>query len=108
MNSEKPLFSMTVNEFMRLMDSKKPSSQSAKTQNVRVNLETDSKDIIWVAKVTNLAHSTIRSKVCRGEIPFKKRGKPLIFSEEAIISWLENSRPKNEASFDFTPNHKKK
>jgi len=108
MNNEKPLFSLTVNEFNQLMDLKISESQTVKAQsNVLVHPKTDSKDINWVSKITNLSTSTIRSKVCRGEIPFKKRGKPLIFSEKDIISWLENNRPKNKSSIDFTPKHKK-
>lgn len=52
--------------------------------------------IKWVSDYTGLAETTIRSKVSKEEIPYKKRGKPLLFSKEKIVEWNENGRQRND------------
>ncbi|MBP8115451.1 MAG: helix-turn-helix domain-containing protein [Chitinophagaceae bacterium] len=53
--------------------------------------------------LTSLSERTIRWKVSRGEMPFKKRGKPLMFSKSDLFKWIEDGKPKVVQEADFAP-----
>lgn len=105
MKNLNPLFSLTVDEFSELLDEKLKQYRKIDANETYL-LDTDNVSIEWVESHTKLKKSTIRSKVCKGEIPCKKKGKPLVFSKESILNWLDNGRPKNKPEEDFIPKFK--
>ena len=110
---DNPISSLSQTEFRDLMLDILSKNWSLKsTQNFLQSLEppneTDVKCISWVSENCNLKLSTIRSMVSRGTIPSISRGKPLQFSKNKIIEWMENGRPKVNQVIDFAPIRKTK
>ncbi len=46
------------------------------------------------SKLLNLSVSTIYSKVCRGEIPFNKKGKRIYFFRHELMKWIKLGKMK--------------
>jgi excisionase family DNA binding protein len=44
------------------------------------------------AKFLNLAAPTLYKKTSKGEIPFLKSGKKILFNKARLIEWLNNSK----------------
>ena len=94
----KPLYSLTVGEYIEL--NKKAFSEEAEKiihskQNEAAPQKAES-DIIFmddVTKLTGYKKATLYSKVCRFEIPVLSRRKPLTFSRQAIIDWINDGKP---------------
>jgi hypothetical protein len=102
MNLSTPIFALTVSEFSELIQEQLKSLHPP-LKNQSTNLETDNVDINWVSENLKIPKSTIHTKVCRMELPCKKRGKPLVFSKNEIIEWNEKGRPKVFQEIDFAP-----
>ncbi len=102
MNLSTPLYALTVSEFSELIQEQLKSLQPP-IKNLITNLETDNVDINWVSENLKIPKSTIHTKVCRMEMPCKKRGKPLIFSKNEIIEWNNSGRAKVIQEIDFAP-----
>ena len=106
---EKPLFSLTVEEFMTLnqkMLSEKFGSMLEEVKKQTGN-EKSPKDIIFltdVCEITGYKKPTVYSKVSRGEIPVLSNNSPLTFSRKAIIDWISMGRP---SAADFMVSQKK-
>ena len=100
MNLSTPIFTLTVSEFSELIQEQLKSLQPP-IKNQSTNLETDNVDINWVSENLKIPKSTIHTKVCRMEMPCKKRGKPLIFSKNEIIDWNNSGRPTVVQEIDF-------
>ena len=92
-----PLFNLTVEEFENLSrnlfaaEAKRLLEKQDKTKQQKAL-----PDIIFVDEIINLTgykKSTIYSKVSRYEMPVLSRRKPLTFSREAILSWIQNGKP---------------
>lgn len=101
MDSSTPLFALTVGQFSALIQELNLSQIPIIKQDIV--FETDSVDINWVSENLKIPKATIRTKVSRDEMPFKKRGKPLIFSKKEILEWYENGKPKVVQEIDFAP-----
>ena len=102
MNLSTPLYALTVSEFSELIQEQLKSLQPP-IKKLNTILETDNVDINWVSENLKIPKSTIHTKVCRMEIPCKKRGKPLIFSKKETTEWNESGRPKVIREIDFAP-----
>lgn len=106
MNDSTPLYSLSVGEFTTLIqDSIKAINNPP--QRPEDKIETDIVDIDWVSKNFGMPKGTIYSKVSKNEMPCKKRGKPLQFSKEETLNWVNDGKPKLSLEIDFAPNHKK-
>lgn len=102
MNVSTPIFTLTVSEFSELIQEQLKSLQLP-VKNQNSILETDNVDINWVSENLKIPKSTIHTKVCKMEMPCKKRGKPLIFSKNEIIEWNNRGRAKEIQEIDFAP-----
>lgn len=94
----KPLYSLTIGEFIEL----NKEVLSKETEKIIQNKEQETiptqekSDIIFIDEVTKLTgykKATLYSKVCRYEIPVLSRRKPLTFSRQAIIDWINDGKP---------------
>jgi excisionase family DNA binding protein len=64
------------------------------------NNDSSEKDFIGIdvaCELLNLKKSTVYSKVSRGELPVVKRSKPLCFSKNQLIEYLNSGGRKTEA-----------
>jgi hypothetical protein len=102
MNVSTPIFTLTVSEFSELIQEQLKSLQLP-VKNQNSILETDNVDINWVSENLKIPKSTIHTKVCKKEMPCKKRGKPLIFSKNEILEWNNSGRAKEIQEIDFAP-----
>jgi predicted DNA-binding transcriptional regulator AlpA len=107
MDDSKPIYTLSVKEFSELMQDNLKFLKIS-NPNHPIEYETDNVDIDWVSQNFNMPKSTIRSKVSKGEMPCKKRGKPLFFSKSEIRKWVENGKPKVTQEVDFAPEKKRK
>lgn len=107
MDDSKPIYTLSVKEFSELMQDNLKILKIY-NPNQTIEYETDNVDIDWVSKNFHIPKSTIRFKVSKGEMPCKKRGKPLFFSKSEIIKWVENGKPKVIQEVDFAPENKRK
>ena len=94
----KPLYSLTVGEYTELH--KKVFSEEAEKiiQNTEQHhlSQKENSDVIFmdeVMQLTGYKKATLYSKVCRYEIPVLSRRKPLTFSKQAILDWLNDGKP---------------
>jgi excisionase family DNA binding protein len=93
-NDKRPLFTLTVEEFVELTQSMK-----TETYNSSMNLErneSDKPDIIYVDEVvalTGYTKKTIYTKVSRSEMPVISSGRPLTFSRKELNEWMKKGRP---------------
>lgn len=98
MSNEKPLFTLTVEEYKEL---NKRMFQEFELEILNkvgaVNTAPkNQKDIIFldeVLEITGYKPATVYSKVCRFEMPALSRRKPLTFSRKAIVKWIEDGKP---------------
>jgi len=91
--NKRPLFSLTVEEFIEL---NKSINLDQIRYHVPEKIEAPKSDIIYadeVSVIANYTKSTLYSKVNRGEIPYVSGGRPLTFSRKEIIEWIQNGRP---------------
>ena len=94
----KPLYSLTVGEFMDLNKQVFASEGEKLINNYHKNPAYNSSvsDIIFideVEKLTDYKKSTIYSKVCRFEMPVISKRRPLTFSRNDIVNWLKEGKP---------------
>jgi predicted DNA-binding transcriptional regulator AlpA len=93
-NDERPLFTLTVEEFVELNQSMKTETYNS-SMNLQGN-ESDKPDIIYVDEVvalTGYTKKTIYTKISRLEIPVVSSGRPLTFSRKQLNEWMINGRP---------------
>lgn len=107
MDDKSPLYSLSIEQFKALLDEKLQNFQQHPFKS-DVVFETDNVSIDWVSENLCIPKSTIRTKVSRGEMPCKKRGKPMLFSKQETLEWIENGRPKIVQEIDFAPRKKNK
>lgn len=91
---KRPLFTLTVEEFMELNKTIKVDRDYIERPPVKT--EVSKPDIIYsdeAAEITNYTKSTLYSKVNRGEIPYLSGGKPLTFSRAQLQDWMHKGRP---------------
>ena len=88
-----PIFSLNVGQFESLM---RPIIQRAVAEAV-ISLQPapqmEPSDEIYleeVADLTRRSKSTVYRLTCTREIPFKKRGRQLVFSRKEILAWLDD------------------
>ena len=62
-------------------------------ENIKTVTTDDHIRIDECSKITGLAPTTIRTKACRGELPFYKQGKFLAFSRSVIMDWIKSGKP---------------
>jgi predicted DNA-binding transcriptional regulator AlpA len=96
-----PIWQITIGDFERLL---KKVVDERVSEAVKIAFETRAKleanqteDIIGIkvaSKLTGLSVATLYSKVSRFEIPTISRGRPLRFSRQALVDWLEDRKPK--------------
>ena len=114
MSDTRPLFSLTVVEFIEL--NKSIHDEFNKLSKIIPEKETHQLDNIFIeeaAGITGLQKRTLYTKVSRLEIPVISRGRPLIFSRKQLASWIINGRPsisemKAQEFFDNQRNNSKK
>ena len=100
-NDKRPLFTLTVEEFVELNQSMKTETYNS-SMNSKSN-ENDKPDIIYVDEalaLTGYTKKTIYTKVSRSEIPVVSSGRPLTFSRKELNEWMKKGRPtvaENEA-----------
>lgn len=98
MSNSKPLYSLSVDEYIDL-NRKLFSEEAEKLIHNRLQGYVPTKvvdDIIFIDEVVELTgykKSTIYSKVCRFEIPILTRLRPLTFSRKALITWINEGKP---------------
>ena len=91
---KRPLFSLTVKEFVEL--NKTINLDNKYLIQEPVKIEISKPDIIYAveaAEICNYTKSTLYSKVNRGEIPSVSEGKPLTFSRNQLLEWMQLGRP---------------
>lgn len=94
MEENRPIFSLTVEEFKELSKIiavdisyliKSPAPEAK-----------EPKDVIFINEVvvlTGYKESTIYSKVSRREMPVLSYGRPLTFSKAEILNWMKSGKP---------------
>ena len=93
-NDKRPLFTLTVEEFVELTHSMKTETYNS-SMNLQRN-ESDKPDIIYVDEaiaITGYTKKTIYTKVSRLEIPVVSSGRPLTFSRKQLNYWMKKGRP---------------
>jgi predicted DNA-binding transcriptional regulator AlpA len=91
---QRPLFSLTVEEFKVL--SKSIAINNSYLIKPLATEEKDQRDNIFINEVivlTGYKESTVYSKVSRKEIPVISYGRPLTFSKEDILKWMKSGKP---------------
>ncbi len=109
-NDKRPLFSLTVEEYIELNRSLLRESERNVTIIEKVP---DVSDLIFIeeaARLTGYTQKTIYTKVCRREIPYVSSGRPLTFSRKKLTLWMANGRPPiaEMIAEDFLNNKNKK
>jgi len=99
---KKPLFTLTISEFIELTRSfvaeeVERVSREHQEETNKTNQETTICEIDQVVKITRLARATLYSKVSKKHIPCLSRGKPLLFSRDHIEMWLKAGRPPTDS-----------
>jgi excisionase family DNA binding protein len=94
---EKPLFTLTVGEYIALNN--QLISRFEKNQGTKENvLKLEKNDILIeeASKITGLAVSTIRTKCHLNEIPYSKpKGTKLLrFKRDELIEWMNSEKRK--------------
>lgn len=95
MEKEKPLYSLTVDEFKALSFSIADEIRLKHQAIIEEDVE-DPRDTIFLTELvalTGYTPSTIYSKVSRGEIPVLSSGRPLTFSKSDILNWMKAGKP---------------
>ena len=90
---KRPLFTLTVQEYMELNRS---LYNERPIQHTATNVVEEKLDIIYLeeAKVlTGYTANTIYTKVSRKEIPVVSSGRPLTFSRMQLNEWMAKGRP---------------
>jgi excisionase family DNA binding protein len=117
-NLDKPLFTLTVGEYINL--NKQLISQQERTQfQFQPTPSVQEKNDILIdeaSKITGLAVSTIRTKCHLNEIPFyKPKGTKLLrFKRDELIEWMNSNKSKtsseleNDINIYLTSKRKKK
>jgi predicted DNA-binding transcriptional regulator AlpA len=91
---ERPLYTLTVEEFKEL--SKTIALDNSYLVKPTKISEEPKSDIIYldeIMELTGYKESTVYSKVCRKEMPVISTGRPLAFSREEILQWMNDGRP---------------
>ncbi len=95
-NQEKPLYTLTVEEFTTLnRQIVQQELQDAILHQGMSKPESD-RDIIFIddaCELVGYSKPTMYSKISRYEIPVLSRGKPLTFSKKALIRWIHDGKP---------------
>ena len=94
MNNNRPLFTLTVEEYIAINEEifNKKQNQIIEIKNPDYG-EIDTIYIQEVTKITGYTEKTVYTKVCRKEMPSLTSGKPLTFSRKQINNWIEKGRP---------------
>jgi predicted DNA-binding transcriptional regulator AlpA len=90
----RPLYTLTVEEFIEL--SKTIALDNSYLVKPTKISEEPKSDIIYldeIMELTGYKESTVYSKVCRKEMPVISTGRPLAFSREEILQWMNDGRP---------------
>ena len=102
---ERPIYTLSVGEFIDLHKHINTILQSD-TRELNQAQNKSSSDFIFIdefIELTGYKKSTVYTKISKGEIPYVSRKKPLTFSREATIHWLNNNKSMDKI-FDIS-NH---
>ncbi len=87
-----PLFSLNVSQFEQLLRPIISKAVAEAVISLQPAPQLEPSDEIYleeVALLTKRSKSTIYRLTCTREIPYRKRGKQLVFSRKEILSWLD-------------------
>lgn len=93
MDENRPLYSLTVEEFKEL--SMKIAQDLSLLNTPIPPREKPTSDVLFIEEVmllTGYKKSTIHSKVSRREMPVLSYGRPLTFSKEEILNWMKSGK----------------
>lgn len=82
LNKELPLASLTVGQFIELIENRTQSNKQESTSE-RINIQN-------VEHLTGLSRSMLYKLSAKNEIPHRKFGKRLVFIQSEIESWMES------------------
>jgi excisionase family DNA binding protein len=90
-DTNKPLFSLTVGEFLELQ----------KVQQFQPSQQVDSTylSVDATCKYLNIAKPTLYTYTSKRLIPFIKRGRKLLFSKVDLDNWLSEARKQTKDEF---------
>ena len=94
--TERPLYSLTVGEFIELNRHIYNEVQKRAVDNTSTNHD-EFLSIDQASQFIHLAKSTIYSLTSKNLIPFLKKGKKIWFSKSLLSSWLNDGRQKTVA-----------
>jgi hypothetical protein len=93
-NDKRPLFTLTVEEFIEL---NKSINNDITVGDIKPKEELKQlQDIIYIDDASQMAGytpSTTYTKVCKREMPVVSRGRPLTFSRKGLEDWIAKGRP---------------
>lgn len=96
----RPLFSLTIKEFLSLQNEDHEQKLLGLVQKVvndtrleNQKEESDTINLAQAAQLTGLQEKSIYSKVSRLEFPSISRGRPLVFSRAELQLWMKLGRP---------------
>lgn len=112
-NLLKPLYSLTVGEYIELNRTIfKQQLQELLPNQRELVPQTIERDIIFIdeaCEITGYSKPTMYSKISKYEVPVLSRGKPLTFSKQGLIEWIHLGKPSviNQESEKFLKNTRK-
>lgn len=86
---QKPLYALTVGEYISLHQRILKENQQEKT--IPVIRQPDPDQLLTISEAAQILHlsvPTMYSKVSKGELPVMKRGKRLYFSKKELIEFM--------------------
>ena len=92
-NDKRPLFTLTVQEYIELNRS---LHKEVPKENTVKNEVKEERDIVYLeeaAAITGYTDKTIYTKVSRRELPVVSSGRPLTFSRTQLNEWISKGRP---------------
>ena len=92
-NDKRPLFTLTVEEYIELNRS---LYNEIPKENTLINEVKEERDIIYLeeaAALTGYTDNTVYTKVSRREMPVVSSGRPLTFSRKQLNEWMAKGRP---------------
>jgi excisionase family DNA binding protein len=117
-NLEKPLFTLTIGEYISLNKQMNSLYTKNSVQNNQIPIQQEKNDILIeeASIMTGLAVSTIRTKCHLNEIPYyKPKGTKLLrFKRDELIDWMNSNKSKtsseveNDINIYLTSKRKKK
>lgn len=101
---EKPLFTLTVGEYIALNNQLISQNERNQLQTSQITIIKEKNDILIeeASKITGLAVSTIRTKCHLNEIPYyKPKGTKLLrFKRDDLIAWMNSKKQKTSKELE--------